>query len=235
MMTKLYWSIVNNEIKLPNKLTTEVVIDLPPVQKEHIALLSCVQTHIALLKEYSVSVKLFDKARTGDIMEIFFRCIWLELDIYLDVVLVKGQLQHALLPLSLDILRFCLMCCWSLQLEAPEKSFLDVLRRVTGQLKGSMSQEMQNEAATDVDVISDAEKEDVDKMLHLEKLVSLLKDCYSASLDLKKVEDKLELFADGSVLPAEGRKFLYDGMLTKKTHKGVLKEYRVGARAAANA
>ena len=168
-------------------------------------------------------------------METFFRCIWLELDIYLDVVLVKGHLQRELLPLSLDILRFCLMCCWSLELEAPEKSFLDVLRRVTSQLKDSMSQELQNEAATDVDVVDDAEKEDVDKMLHLEKLVSLLKDCYSASLDLKKVEDKLELFVGGSVPPAEGRKFLYDGLLTKKTHKGVLKEYRVGVRAAADA
>ena len=56
MMTKLYWSIVNNEIKMPNQLENKVVIELPPTQKEHIALLSCVQTHIALLKEYAVKV-----------------------------------------------------------------------------------------------------------------------------------------------------------------------------------
>ena len=90
-----------------------------------------------------------------------------------------------------------------------------------------MSQELQSEAAKDLDVIDDGEKEDVVKMLHLEKLISLLKDCYSASLDLKKVEDKMELFKPGSVPEAEGRKFLYDGVLTKRTHRGVLKEYRV--------
>ena len=226
MMTKLYWSIVNNEIKMPNQVENKVV-ELPPAQKEHIALLSCVQTHIALLKEYRVNIQLFDKGRSSDTIETLFRCIWLELDIYLDVVLVKGHLQNELLAKSLDILRFCLMSCWFLSLDAPEKSFVDVMTRVTGQLRDSMSQELQSEAAKDLDVIDDGEKEDVVKMLHLEKLISLLKDCYSASLDLKKVEDKMELFKPGSVPEAEGRKFLYDGVLTKRTHRGVLKEYRV--------
>ena len=227
MMTKLYWSIVNNEIKMPNTNEKRVVIELPPLEKEHNALLASTQSHLALLKEYRSSMQGFEKLRAVDVIETMWRCIWLEFAIYLDTVLVKGYLREELLEKSLDMLRFCIMTCWTLSLDVPEMAFLDILKRATSSLKDTTGHELKMEGSKELDIVLHEKKDEVSRIFHLDRLIAFLKDCFIMSLDNKIVDDKLDLFVEGSIEPEGGRKFIYDGMLTKKTHRGKLRTYRV--------
>lgn len=226
MLTKLYWSIVNNEIKMPNQNEKRVVIELPPNEKEHNALLSAIQTYLALLKDCRRASDQFEKLRSGDVVETLWRFVWLECDVYLDNVLVKGKIRDVLLEKSLDILRFCLMASWTLQLEAPEKAFTDVLKRVANSQKDTLAQEFNQETMKELNCVLN-EKDYVSQIGHLNRLISTLKDSFTLSMDEKKVDDKMELFVSGSVPSQEGRRFIYDGMLTKRTHRGKLRTYRV--------
>ena len=75
MLTTLYYSIVNNEIKMPGQLENKVVVELTPSQKHHIAVLQGVNAHIALLKEYRFSKVIFDDCRSSDVVSTLFRCV----------------------------------------------------------------------------------------------------------------------------------------------------------------
>ena len=228
MLTTLYYSIVNNEIKMPGQLENKVVVELTPSQKHHIAVLQGVNAHIALLKEYRFSKVIFDDCRSSDVVSTLFRCVWLEFDIYLDNVLVKGHLRSLLLEKSLDTLRFCLITCWTLNMDLPEKSFIDILRRTTASLREIVGNESLNEVNRELDIVCDENMEVVTRMMHLNNLISYLKDYFSFAIDTIKMENKLELFKKDTVPPCEGRKYIYDQHLVKKTHKGVLKDYTVG-------
>lgn len=229
MLTNLYWSIVNNEIKMPNQLTDKknVVIELSPQEKHNQMLLKAVQTHVALLKEYRFSSQSFDHCRSSDIVSTLFRCLWLEFYIYLDNVLVKGHLRSLLLGNSLDTLRFCLMTCWTLQMELPEKSFIDILRRTTASLREILSNESLNEVNCDLDIVCNEKAESITRMIHMGQLISTLRELFETAISAMQVEDKMELFVPGSVPPSEDRKYIYDHTLTKITHKGVHKQYTV--------
>lgn len=229
MLTNLYWSIVNNEIKMPNQLTDKknAVIELSPQEKHNQMLLKAVQTHVALLKTYRVTSIQFDHCRSSDIVSTLFRCVWLEFYIYLDNVLVKGHLRPLIFGNALDTLRFCLMTCWSLQMDLPEKSFIDILRRTTTSLREIVSNESLNEVNCELDIVCDENAENIKRMMHMGQLIFHLKELFSMAINAMQMEDKLELFVPGSVPPGEDRKYIYDHTLTKITHKGVLKEYTV--------
>lgn len=212
---------------MPNQNEKRVVVELPPDEKEHNALLAATQTHMALLKDYRLAFQLFDNQRSADMIETMWRCLWLEFAVYLDTVLVKGYLREELFEKSLDMLRFCLMTSWELKLEAPDKAFIDILQRTTGSLKDTTGHELHIDGSKELDSVMNEKNEYISRVFHLDSLISILKDCLMLSLDTKKVDDKMELFVDGSVPPEEGRKFIYDGMLTKRTHRGNLRTYRV--------
>lgn len=211
---------------MPNQNEKRVVIELPPNEKEHNALLASTQSHLALLKEYRASTESFEKLRSADLVETMWRFIWLESDIYLDTVLVKGKMRDILLEQTLDILRFCLMSSWILQLDAPTIAFSEVLKRTIHSLRDTVGQEFKQEGLKEFETIQN-EKDYVLRIVHLDRLIATLKDSFMLDMDEKKVDDKMELFTKGSVPPKEGRRFIYDGMLTKRTRRGKLRTYRV--------
>lgn len=229
MLTNLYWSIVNNEIKMPNQLTDKknVVIELSPQEKHDQMLLKAVQTHVALLKSARQASSSFDHCRSSDIVSTLFRCLWLEFYIYLDNVLLKGHLRALIVGLALDTLRFCLMTCWSLEMDLPEKAFIDILRRATASLREIVSNESLNEVNCDLDIVCNEKAESITRMMHMGQLIFHLKELFAAAINARQVEDKMELFVPGSVPPSDDRQYLYDHSLTKITHKGVRKEYTV--------
>lgn len=112
-------------------------------------------------------------------------------------------------------------------MDLPERSFLDVLQRTVSSVRETSGQELQTQGAQLLEGVCDGSKDSVDRIVQLDRLITIVRDCYLLSLDSKIVEDKMDLFVKGSVEECEGRKFLYDGMLTKRTHKGKYLTYRV--------
>ena len=212
---------------MPNQRENKVVVELTADEKQSISLLAAVQAHLALLKEYRGNKQLWNHHRSSEVVETLFRCEWLELDVYLDTVLVKGHLRPELMELALDTLKFCLIICWTLKMDLPERSFLDVLQRTVSSVRETSGQELQTQGAQLLEGVCDGTKDNVDRIVQLGRLISIVRDCYFLSLDSKIVEDKMELLVKDSVEDCEGRKFLYDGMLTKRTRKGKNLTYRV--------
>ena len=186
------------------------------------------------MKEYRNSAQPWDHHRSGEVVETLFRCEWLELDVYLDTVLVKGCLRAELVELALDTLKFCLIACWTLKMELPERSFLDVLQRMMSSLRETSGEELQTQGAQLLEIVRDRSRDNVDRIMQIGRLLTLVRDCYLLSLDSKVVEDKMEMLVPGSVEECDGRKFIYDGMLTKLTHKGKKLTYRVDLRGLAD-
>ena len=61
-----------------------------------------------------------------------------------------------------------------------------------------------------------------------------MRSCKIGLVQTVVVEDKMEMLVPGSVEECDGRKFIYDGMLTKLTHKGKKLTYRVDLRGLAD-
>lgn len=221
MLTELYWSIVNEEIKMPNELTKkDIVIELDPSTKHMLAVNSCIHCSIALFKEIGESKTC--EERTAEGTRALFECMWWEIFFTLEVLLPQKNLSQPLIDSSLTCLISCVSASWFLDMSVPCRAFIDIIRR---QIPKSHDDDTSVKLSEYVAKISMEDEPLDNRMALLHMLIETLKMTMSSQVDQDSYLQLQQEFVRGSLEVNESRKFIRKGIVQRKTRKAALITY----------